>query len=151
MKWNLAEIGIIILITTILLLSFTQRVGAVSDVDDYRRIAGVLIGEGGTLGDDYDMMACTVRNRLDRGWSLNGVLRDYNAQYYIPTQEHIDALKTVLLASRDKLSSECQSAHFMYATWYADKWINPNVQPVIVIGGHNYYRYEDYGRLWQKK
>jgi len=139
---------ITLLIVEAIIISIVQPADAADDDNYHQRIAGILIGEGGTLGEDYEMMACTVRNRLERGWSLRTVLRQYNARYIPPTQEHVTALKSALTAKSEEVSPECNAVYFMYATWYADRWIDPDVQPVIGVGGNNYYQYEDYTRLW---
>ena len=150
LKDKLVEIAIILLIVLGVILTIIQPAGATNDDYQYQKIAGILIGEGGDLGEDYEIMACTVRSRLQRGWSLYAVAREYNAKYYQPTTAHIDTLKSIIQSKSDDLSAECNEVHFMYASWYADLWINPNVEPVIIIGEHNYYRYEDYRSLWQK-
>lgn len=143
-----AQIRCVTIAIAILLYLTVQPAIATNDEHLYNRIAGTLIGEGGIIGDDYEIMACAVRNRLERGWTLDTVLRQYNARYVTPTQTHIDILRAVIAESSDKLSPECNQVYFAYATWYANLWINPNVKPVIVVGRHNYYRYEDYRNLW---
>lgn len=122
---------------------------AVAADDEYYtdRIAGVLIGEGGELGDDYDTLACTVRNRLEKGWRLGNVLNHYNAAYVKPTQAHIDALRLVLDADAENLTEVCRSVYFFYAEWYALRWIDPQVVPVAKMSGNWFYRYEDYRRF----
>lgn len=114
----------------------------------YQRVAGVLIGEGGTLGDDYDLLACVVRNRLARGWTLANVLRPFNARYQPPSQEHINRLIEILNGTANDLPQACTAVYFVYADWYANRWINPTVQPVAVAGGNCFYRYEDYKSMW---
>ena len=116
----------------------------------YRRIAGVLLSEGGTLTEDFDLMACTIRNRIARGSTLANVLDQYSAAYTTPTEKHIAHLTHILYAENSELSDACQVAYFFYSDAYAERWINPNVEPIVVLAGHHYYRYEDYKNLWRK-
>ena len=88
------------------------RASADDDTVAYRHIAGVLIGEGGTLGEDYEMMACVVRNRLQRGWSVRNVLAHFAAPYHEPTQAHLEALTKVLSAQDAELSKTCRVVYF---------------------------------------
>lgn len=138
-------ISVLLLLSTLLPIGTARADGR--DVQ-YQRIAGVLIGEGGTLGDDYDLLACVVRNRLARGWALASVLKPFNARYQPPSQEHINRLVAILNDTAADLPQECDAVYFVYADWYANRWIKPTVQPVVVADGNHFYRYEDYKSMW---
>ena len=112
----------------------------------YTELAGTLIGEGGRLDDDFETMSCTIKNRLDRGWALAKVKNAYHAKYYKPTQEHIDVLKQIIFADKSTLSAECQVVYFFFTTAYARRF-NQNVKPILRLGGHLYFKYEDYKHL----
>lgn len=126
-----------------------SRAAAESNDDFYyRRIAGVLVGEGGALGEDYDAMACVVRNRLARGWTLHNVLAQFHAAYRPPEPAYVDRLIVILQGDADPMPEHCDEVYFFYAEWYTKRYANLDVVPVVVVGGNAFYRYEDYRALW---
>lgn len=133
-------------IASVIIVMFSA---ATTPVNQHKRIAGVLVGEGGEIGIDYELMTCTIRNRIDRGWTIRTVLNQYYAAYTEPTQQHLAIIENTLTVDRKTLSTECQNVYFFFADWYVKRWLNPNVAPVISIGGNSYYRYDDYRDLFR--
>ena len=131
-----------IILSAILLLATPMPVAA-NDGYYLDRIAGVLISEGGELGEDYSLMACVVRNRLARGWALSKITNAFSAHYVKPTKAHVDALVAVLNAKAETLSVECRESYFFFADWYAAR-LNQDVLPVVRLCGNVFYRYQDY-------
>lgn len=138
-----------IILVALLIAVVKSPVYADSNTTFLDRAAGKLIGEGGQLGDDFPLLACTLRNRLDRGWVKSKVLGHYDGKYHHPTQAHIDELSRILNADKSELSEYCNRVYFFWATWYIEKWACRGVIPVIELGGHRYYTYEQYYDLWE--
>lgn len=132
-------------ILLVLMLLFTNVKTSYAKPEFYNYVTGVLKGEGAEMDEDLRIMACTVRNRLDQGWSRKSVMNHYYGRYISPSREEIELVSEILNAKENK----CESAYFFYAIWYADLWIKDSVTPLIVIGGHNYYQYSDYKKMWK--
>lgn len=135
---------IVVLMLTFMFV-FTNVNVSYAKPEFYNYVTGILKGEGAELNSDLSIMACTVRNRLDRGWGRKSVMNHYYGRYIIPSREEIELVSEIL----NEKESRCGKEYFFYATWYADLWIKDSIVPLVVIGGHNYYIYEDYKRMWK--
>ena len=151
LRLKLAIFVLVVLVLATLLFLLDSPVAHSSaelSVNNYwiTQLAGVLSAEGGVVGDDFEIMACTVRNRLLLGTSPARVRAAYHARYIRPSQAQIDTLRTILFA--ETVDGACRVVYFMYADWYARRWIV--IDPVISVGGNSYYRYEDYPVMWKR-
>ena len=111
-----------------------------ADTNLYERATGIFIGEGADTQEDFYWLACTVKNRLARGWSESNVMSAYYAKYHKPNAEDVAYVKDVIL------NQKCPAAYFAFSN--ADiRWAN-KVAPLLSLNGVNYYAYEDYARLF---
>lgn len=138
----------IIILILILILVFPLLLGANEPVKysyitdkQFNYYTGILKGEGGELNKDLDVLACTVLNRLNKGWSSYSVMSQYYAPYRQPTKEEINIVKQVILYKKD-----CLPVYFFVSDWYAKKYVK--IEPFYKLEGHSFYRYEDYKNMY---
>lgn len=142
---------IIVAIIVFTLLSVPHKVHAENkyNISDrlYNYYTGILLGEGGEINKDMKELACTVKNRLDKGWSPYKVMNQYYGKYRTPTKEQVNYVKNII---ENASIEECSGLYFFVAIWYAELYINPNVRPLLVLEGHKFYGYNQYSEMYLK-
>lgn len=111
-------------------------------ITNFNYIAGKLKGEGATLNEDLFVMACTVKNRLDKGWNSKRVMNAYIAPYITPSGEEIEFVKDTIE------NGDCPPVYFFYSEWAVK---NKPEQPIFKSYGNWYYSYEQYKSLWSNQ
>lgn len=135
-----------IIIFVLALFLFLGNKEIVYSIDQYTYITGILISEGGNINDDLSVMACLVRNRLNKDNNIWHISKSFSAKYVTPSKADVEFVTKILNDS----TYNCLPVYFMYAEWYAKMWSNPNVTPIIKIGKHWYYSYDQYQIMWKK-
>lgn len=109
-----------------MIFGLAQPVLAEDDEAFYRRIAARSAGEASFSEEAFAAVVCTIKNRLERGWTRETVLDHYYAPDVEPTQEQVAIAWEVLRGHR-----HCD-ARFYFCLGFIDRW-NPGTKLVGVV------------------
>lgn len=131
---NKIALTIVLIFSVLLLVGMSPKPYSLN----YDTVTGILIGEGGHSTTQLELLACTVQNRLNAGWSDKYVMSAYYAKYQQPVKEEIELVKHTIL------HGECLPVYFAFGD--GDKY-NRNVPPIVSFGGISYFSKDQYRQL----
>lgn len=130
-----------------ILLSGCQPIQVKADNVDRQfayNVTSKLLGENTYSEESFKLLACTVKNRIDRGWKTHNVLNAYNGYPQVPEEYMIDFVSDVLS------SNDCPAVYFAFGIGDLPYLKNASsVEPLFVASGIYYYSYEQFSALTQ--
>ena len=118
-------------------------VKAKENTNFYDNVTGILVAEGAQSEEDFFLMACTVKNRLERGWAKSKVMSAYYGKYVSPDANDTEYVQDVIE------NQKCPAVYFAFSDDDMRK-MNKSIAPLFILNGVNYFRYEDYNKLFKK-